>query len=145
MKTRLDRLPNCRHCIVAVAVFATTGVSAVELAGAALDYRLTIIPGQYVIESVRSADITRVEAWLRTGGRHLVAIDRCAAATTPQLLTAVEKLEPYTRDVLEIRKITSNTPSCTENSPASTDGDVHGFLRDVDYVETDEFGHGLIP
>jgi hypothetical protein len=141
MKIRLGRLPNCQHYIAAVAVFATTGVSAVELAGAPLDYRLTIVPGQYVIGPVHSADIARVEAWLGKGDRHVVAIDRCAAATTPQLLVAVEKLEPYTSDVLEIRKMTSNNPGC----PASADGDVHGFLRDVDYMETDEFGYSLIP
>ena len=141
MKTRLLRLPNWQHCIAAVALLATTGVSAVELAGAPLDYRLTIIPGQYVIGPVRSADIARVEAWLVKGDRHVVVIDRCAAATTPQLLIAVEKLEPYTSDVLEIRKMTLNSPGC----PASAGGDVHGFLRDVDYMETDEFGYSLIP
>lgn len=141
MKTPLGHLPNCRHFIAAVIILATTGASAVELAGAPLDYRLTIIPGQYVIGPVRSADIAGVEAWLVKGDRHVVAIDRCAAATTPQLLIAVEKLEPYTSDVLEIRKMTLNTYGC----PASADGDVHGFLRDVDYMETDEFGYSLIP
>ena len=142
MKTRPGRLPNCQHCIAAVAILATTGVSAAELAGTPLDYRLTIIPGQYVIGPVRSADIARVEAWLVRGDRHVVAIDRCAAATTPQLLIAVEKLEPYTSDVLEIRKMTLNTHDC----PASAEGgDVHGFLRDIDYLETDEFGYSLIP
>ena len=141
MRTALGRLPNWQHCIAAVAIFATAGVSAAELPGAPLDYRLTIIPGQYVIGPVRSADIARVEAWLEKGERHVVAIDRCAAATTPQLLIAVEKLEPYTSDVLEIRKMTLNSHSC----PASADGDVHGFLRDVDYLETDEFGYSLIP
>ncbi len=141
MKARLGRLLNCQHYIAAVAILATTGVSAVELAGAPLDYRLTIIPGQYVIGPVRSADIARVEAWLVKGDRHVIAIDRCAAATTPELLTAVEKLEPYTSDVLEIRKISLNTHGCH----ASADGDVHGFLRDVDYMETDEFGYSLIP
>ncbi len=141
MKARLGRLLNCQHYIAAVAILATTGVSAVELAGAPLDYRLTIIPGQYVIGPVRSADIARVEAWLVKGDRHVIAIDRCAAATTPELLTAVEKLEPYTSDVLEIRKISLNTHGCH----VSADGDVHGFLRDVDYMETDEFGYSLIP
>lgn len=145
MKTALGRLPSRQHCIAAVAIFATAGVSAVELPEAPLDYRLTIFPGQYVIGSLHSADIERIEAWLRKGDRHLVAIDHCAAATTPQLLTAVERLEPYTSDVLEIRKMTSNTTGCARNNPASADGDVHGFLRDVDYMETDEFGRGLIP
>jgi hypothetical protein len=145
MKNRLGRHSNCQHFIAAVAVFATTGASAVELAAVPLDYRLTIIPGQYVIGSLHSADIARVEAWLRKGDRHLVAIDLCASATTPQLLTAVEKLEPYTSDVLEIRKMTSNAAGCTQNDAASADGDVHGFLRDVDYMEIDEFGYGLIP
>ncbi len=141
MKGQPGRFPDCQHGIAVLAFFATTGVSGVELAGAQLDYRLTIVPGQYVIGPVHSADIARVEAWLVKGDRHLVAIDRCAAATTPQLLIAVEKLEPYTSDVLEIRKMTSNSPGC----PASADGDVHGFLRDVDYMETDEFGYSLIP
>ena len=145
MKTRLGRLSNCQHFIAAVAVFATTGASAAEVAPAPLDYRLTIIPGQYVIGSLRSADIARVEAWLHTGDGHLVAIDLCASATAPQLLTAVEKLEPYTSDVLEIRKMTANTPACSQNDPAAEDGDVRGFLRDADYMATDEFGHGLIP
>jgi len=145
MKRRLGRLSNGQHCIAVVAVFATAGVFAVELASAPLDYRLTIIPGQYVIGPVHSANIARVEAWLGKGDRHLVAIDRCATATTPQLLIAVEKLEPYTSDVLEIRKMTSNTPGCTQDDPTSADGVVHGFLRDVDYMETDEFGYSLIP
>jgi len=144
MKNRLGRLSNCQRFIAVVAVFATTGASA-EVAAAPPDYRLTIVPGQYVIGSLHSADIARVEAWLHTGDRHLVAIDLCASATTPQLLAAVEKLEPYTSDVLEIRKMTSNTPACTQNDPASEDGDVRGFLRDADYMATDEFGHGLIP
>ena len=141
MERRLGFFSNCQHCIAAVAVFAATGVSAVELAGAPLDYRLTIVPGQYVIGPLRSADIARVEAWLVKGNKHVVAIDRCAAATTPQLLIAVERLEPYTNDVLEIRKMTSNSPGC----PPSANGEVHGFLRDVDYLETDEFGYSLIP
>jgi hypothetical protein len=131
--------------MVAVAVFATTGVSAADLAAASPDYRLMIVPGQYVIGAVHSADIARIEAWLSRGERHLVAIDRCAFATTRELLTAVEKLEPYTSDVLEIRKMTSNAPGCTQNDPALAQGDVHGFLRDVDYMETDEFGYSLIP
>ena len=141
MKRHVDRLRIYQHCIAAAAIFATTGVSAAELAGAPTDYRLTIVPGQYIIGPVRSADIARIEAWLGKGDRRVVAIDRCASATTPQLLIAVEKLEPYTTEVLEIRRITSNTSGC----PALADGDVHGFLRDIDYLETDEFGHSLIP
>ncbi|HQR39488.1 MAG TPA: hypothetical protein PLF26_13930 [Blastocatellia bacterium] len=141
MKTAPGRLPRCRHCIAAVAILATTGVSAAALAGAPLEYRLTIVPGEYVIGPVRSADIARVEAWLVKGDRHVVAIDRCAAATTPQLLIAVEKLEPYTSDVLEIRKKALNTLGC----PASADDAIRGFLRDVDYLETDELGYSLIP
>ena len=141
MKTAPGSLPNWQHCIAAVAIIATTGASAVELARARLDYRLTIIPGQYVIGPIHTSDIARVEAWLGQGDKHVVAIDRCAAATTPQLLVAVEKLEPYTSDVLEIRKVTASTPGC----PASAAGDDHGFLRDIDYMETDEFGYSLIP
>ena len=145
MNKQQSRLRNYLYFIAAVSIFATTGVSAVELAGTPLDYRLTIITGQYVIGPVRSADIARVEAWLSKGDRHLVAIDHCAAATTPHLLTAIEKLEPYTSDVLEIRRMTSNTLGCARSNPVSAGGDVHGFLRDVDYMETDEFGYGLIP
>ena len=145
MKRRPSCLPKCQRCIATIAVFATTGVSAVELAGAPADYRLMIVPGQYVIGSVHFADIARVEAWLRNGDRHLVAIDRCAAATTSELLIAVEKLERYTSDALEIRKVASNTPGCMRRDAVAEDGDIHGFLRDLDYMETDEFGHSLIP
>lgn len=145
MKIRPRPLSNCQCLIAAVAVLGATGVSATEVAATSHDYRLTITPMLYVIGSLHSADITRVEAWLRKGDKHLVAIDRCASATAPQLLTAVDKLEPYTSDVLEIRKLALNTPGCAPDDPAAAGRDLQGFLRDVDYMETDEFGRSLIP
>jgi hypothetical protein len=108
----LAHRPNCRRFIAAQAILAVSGICASGFAFGGSYYRLTITPGQYAIGSERFVDIAGVEAWLRTRDSRVAAIDRCAFTPTRRLVAAIERLDAYAGEVLEIRTVNFDAARC---------------------------------
>jgi hypothetical protein len=106
---------------------------------------LTIAPDYYAVGTARFDNVPSVKAWLTFKRSRVGAIYRCASTPEPRLLAAVERLYPPPGEVLELRTLPLAAPDCTRDWAESNRGEVDGFLKDEDYLATDEFGRSLIP
>jgi hypothetical protein len=104
-----------------------------------------MVGGRYAVESAQFSDLAGVDAWLRTRNVRVVAIDRCASTTAPQLLAAVERFYPATAGVLEIRTLPAEATQCARDVAPTTRSGWVGFMREEDYKVTDESGRSMIP
>ena len=135
-----------RRCLVSlVFVFAASNNLASELDRAGPNLKLTIVPEYYVVGTARFDNVASVQAWLLFKRSRVGAIDRCESTTEPRLLAAVERLYPPPGDVLELRTLPAAARDCTRDWAASNSGEVAGFLREEEYMATDEIGRSLIP
>jgi hypothetical protein len=135
-----------RGCLVGLAfVLAASNSLASELDRAGPNLRLTIVPEYYVVGNARFNNVASVETWLLFKRSRVGAIDRCESTTEPRLLAAVERLYPPPGEVLELRTLPAAARDCTRDWTAPNSGEVAGFLREEDYLATDEMGRSLIP
>jgi len=124
-----------------VACVCTTPSAQPAPDGSAL--RLTMLSTQYVVGAARFDDLAGVDAWLRTRDARVVAIDRCEAAATPQLLAAVQRFYPQQGSALEIRALPPGAAACKDAGIASLA--FVAILRHEDYTATDERGRSIMP
>jgi hypothetical protein len=135
-----------RRCLVGLAfVLAASNNLASELDRAGPNLRLTIVPEYYVVGTARFNNVASVQAWLLFKRSRVWAIDRCESTAEPRLLAAVERLYPPPGEVLELRTLPAAARDCTRDWTAPNRGEVAGFLREEDYMATDEMGRSLIP
>jgi hypothetical protein len=138
-------LSNRRRLVGLAFVLAASNSLASELDRADPNLRLTIVPEYYVVGNARFKNVASVQAWLLLKRSRVGAIDRCESTTEPRLLAAVERLYPPPGEVLELRTLSPAAPDCTRDWTVPNSGEVSGFLREEDYMATDEMGRSLIP
>jgi hypothetical protein len=106
-----------------------------------------VFPDRYVAAGKPFTDLAALEAWAKPIRLRELWLDGCGAASTRQLLAAVERFYPVYVEGVQIRTFAADEPACLGlAAKASSDRDgVARELADEAYYATDQIGRSMMP
>jgi hypothetical protein len=114
----------CRSIALALAVPLSASA-----AGDALNVK--VFPDRYVAAGRSFTDVAALEAWAKPTRIRTLSLKTCGAASTRQLLAAVERFQSVSVEGIQIRALRLGEPACASG--------------DAEYFATDESGRSVLP
>jgi hypothetical protein len=140
--------PRCRSALVAgglALILPLSGTAVDSVPPEALNVK--VFPDRYVIAGRPFPDLAALEAWAKPILIRTLWLDSCGAASTRQLLAAVERFHSIYPEGILIRTLPRGEAECLSAAEHASGGQPNMSLSrpDAEYYATDQLGRSALP